>query len=94
MTIGEEMVEREKQGESKVYPKGLENPVALRYLSKQRMCVIKLLLYLAASGSSPACMDDGVSHTHTFDPANASGGKKEKGIRLDIQLRSSSCDCF
>lgn len=29
------------------YLKGLENPVALRYLSEQRMCAIKLLLYLA-----------------------------------------------
>lgn len=34
------------------YLKGLENPVALRYLSEQRMCAIKLLLYLALGATS------------------------------------------
>lgn len=36
------------------YLKGLENPVALRYLSEQRMCAIKLLLYLALGAASRA----------------------------------------
>lgn len=35
---------------ARTYLKGLENPVALRYLSEQRMCAIKLLLYLVLGG--------------------------------------------
>lgn len=41
---------RRRVSSARTYLKGLENPVALRYLSEQRMCAIKLLLYLVLGG--------------------------------------------
>lgn len=81
------------------YLKGLENPVALRYLSEQRMCAIKLLLYLALGAASRSRRESNrgketgreiaTKNKRMEDGGNGKAGREEagKGAPAIIYLR-------
>lgn len=81
------------------YLKGLENPVALRYLSEQRMCAIKLLLYLALGAASRSRRESNrgketgreiaTKNKRMEDGGNGKAGREEagKGARAIIYLQ-------